>query len=70
VLLRRNWSRLIGGAGCLLVASYYGYIVIRGILHGSKTVDIIYLSLIVIGLGLFGYHLLVSKRIKQFMGHE
>lgn len=69
ILLRKNWGRLVAGLSCLLVSGFMTYIIIRTVII-RPNYDIgagIYVILIVIGFGFFGFHLLTSERIKTFI---
>jgi hypothetical protein len=68
ILLRRYWGLLIAGISCLFASGYFVYKIIPLIVSGHKFGFglVLYSLFVTIGIGLFGYYLLKSVRIRSF----
>ena len=68
ILLRKYWGLLIAGISCLFASGYFVYRIIPLIVSGHKFGFslVLYSLFVTIGIGLFGYYLLRSARIRSF----
>ncbi len=72
ILLRRNWSRIIAGAGLLAVAVILLYEMIASSVRGyaNSTTELLTGSAIFVALLLIGQHVVRSRRIKDFFARR
>lgn len=68
ILMRRYWGLLIAGISCLVASGYFVYKIIPFIVsrHNFGFGLVLYSLFVTLGIGLFGYYLLRSVRIKSF----